>query len=310
MLQGWLVKGTDVLRYAGSSQSRSCSASVLDWRRLSFLFERCRVRLLAAFTELLQSWGRAEGTCRELHEVQPMVSTPLHELQEADHLPAFSPAADPRRRSPCSAFTFLHLSLATTCCNMAAIVEEIDYEGLDNDSLAINMLAGALAGISEHAVMYPVDSIKVSCSASLTALPCTLLTPGPSHLRRRGCRSSPPRRQPCTATCRTPSRASRRLRALGDCGEVSPLSSGEQDRLTPSTSARTSWPRKWQEATRTATRSLLPVSTPLELASCSPLLTPRPLAASAGALATVASDALMNPFDGALPRSLSPSPHS
>lgn len=40
-------------------------------------------------------------------------------------------------------------------------VEEIDYEGLSHDSVAINMLAGALAGISEHAVMYPVDSIKV-----------------------------------------------------------------------------------------------------------------------------------------------------
>lgn len=45
---------------------------------------------------------------------------------------------------------------------MAAMVEEIEYEGLDNDSLAINMIAGACAGIAEHAVMYPVDSIKVS----------------------------------------------------------------------------------------------------------------------------------------------------
>jgi solute carrier family 25 iron transporter 28/37 len=42
-----------------------------------------------------------------------------------------------------------------------ATVEEIDYEGLNHDSLAINMLAGSLAGISEHAVMFPVDSIKV-----------------------------------------------------------------------------------------------------------------------------------------------------
>ncbi|GAA6010166.1 hypothetical protein JCM11491_005372 [Sporobolomyces phaffii] len=41
-----------------------------------------------------------------------------------------------------------------------ATVEEIDYEGLNHDSLAINMLAGSLAGISEHAVMFPVDSIK------------------------------------------------------------------------------------------------------------------------------------------------------
>lgn len=42
-----------------------------------------------------------------------------------------------------------------------AIEEEFDYEGLAHDSLAINMLAGSLAGISEHAVMFPVDSIKV-----------------------------------------------------------------------------------------------------------------------------------------------------
>lgn len=50
---------------------------------------------------------------------------------------------------------------------MAAMIEEIDYEGLDHESVAINMLAGAMAGISEHAVMYPVDSIKVSSSALL-----------------------------------------------------------------------------------------------------------------------------------------------
>ncbi|KAF8311357.1 mitochondrial carrier [Clavulina sp. PMI_390] len=39
--------------------------------------------------------------------------------------------------------------------------EEVDYEGLgEHTGLGINMLAGALAGISEHAVMFPVDSIK------------------------------------------------------------------------------------------------------------------------------------------------------
>ena len=42
------------------------------------------------------------------------------------------------------------------------MAEEVEYEGLQNASLGINMLAGALAGISEHVVMYPVDSIKVS----------------------------------------------------------------------------------------------------------------------------------------------------
>ncbi|KAG8929176.1 Fe(2+) transporter [Tulasnella sp. 418] len=39
--------------------------------------------------------------------------------------------------------------------------DEVDYEGLPTGtSLGINMLAGAMAGISEHAVMFPVDSIK------------------------------------------------------------------------------------------------------------------------------------------------------
>ncbi|SCZ90960.1 BZ3500_MvSof-1268-A1-R1_Chr1-3g02423 [Microbotryum saponariae] len=58
---------------------------------------------------------------------------------------------------------------------MAAMVEEIDYEGLDNDSLAINMLAGAMAGISEHAVMYPVDSIKTRMQV-LTTSPGAMYT--------------------------------------------------------------------------------------------------------------------------------------
>jgi len=54
-----------------------------------------------------------------------------------------------------------------------ATVEEIDYEGLATDSLAINMLAGSLAGISEHAVMFPVDSIKVS---TISILPIERVT--------------------------------------------------------------------------------------------------------------------------------------
>ena len=39
---------------------------------------------------------------------------------------------------------------------------EIDYEGLGgNYPLHINMLAGSLAGITEHAVMFPVDVVRV-----------------------------------------------------------------------------------------------------------------------------------------------------
>lgn len=45
----------------------------------------------------------------------------------------------------------------------STIQEEVDYEGLgEGFPLHINMIAGALAGISEHAVMFPVDVIRVS----------------------------------------------------------------------------------------------------------------------------------------------------
>ncbi|KIY70316.1 mitochondrial carrier [Cylindrobasidium torrendii FP15055 ss-10] len=50
------------------------------------------------------------------------------------------------------------------------MADEIDYEALPpNASLAVNMLAGALAGISEHAVMYPVDSIKTRMQVYTTS---------------------------------------------------------------------------------------------------------------------------------------------
>lgn len=41
------------------------------------------------------------------------------------------------------------------------MAEEVDYEALSpNAGLGVNMVAGALAGITEHSVMFPVDSIK------------------------------------------------------------------------------------------------------------------------------------------------------
>lgn len=36
-----------------------------------------------------------------------------------------------------------------------------DYENLPTPSAATNMMAGAAAGVLEHCVMYPMDSIKV-----------------------------------------------------------------------------------------------------------------------------------------------------
>ncbi|KDR65733.1 hypothetical protein GALMADRAFT_232893 [Galerina marginata CBS 339.88] len=50
------------------------------------------------------------------------------------------------------------------------MAEDIDYEALpSNAGLAVNMLAGALAGISEHAVMFPIDSIKTRMQVFATS---------------------------------------------------------------------------------------------------------------------------------------------
>jgi len=50
------------------------------------------------------------------------------------------------------------------------MAEEVDYEALpSNAGLAVNMFAGALAGITEHAVMFPIDSIKTRMQVFATS---------------------------------------------------------------------------------------------------------------------------------------------
>lgn len=41
-----------------------------------------------------------------------------------------------------------------------------DYEVLPSTNVSVNMTAGAIAGVLEHCVMYPLDSVKVSKSSS------------------------------------------------------------------------------------------------------------------------------------------------
>lgn len=43
-----------------------------------------------------------------------------------------------------------------------------DYERLPSTGVAINMTAGASAGILEHCIMYPMDSVKVFLTAHVT----------------------------------------------------------------------------------------------------------------------------------------------
>lgn len=46
-----------------------------------------------------------------------------------------------------------------------------EYESLPTNSVAVHMTAGAVAGIMEHCVMYPFDSVKVSSAIIRAAHP-------------------------------------------------------------------------------------------------------------------------------------------
>jgi len=63
-----------------------------------------------------------------------------------------------------------HGSTATTATNVGAsntaipqglLPEEEDYESLPTTSVRVQLLAGAIAGIAEHTIVYPIDAIKV-----------------------------------------------------------------------------------------------------------------------------------------------------
>lgn len=50
------------------------------------------------------------------------------------------------------------------------MADEVDYEALpSNAGLGVNMIAGAMAGITEHAVMFPIDSIKTRMQVFATS---------------------------------------------------------------------------------------------------------------------------------------------
>ena len=45
--------------------------------------------------------------------------------------------------------------------SLGANPEEADYESLPTTSVKVQLLAGAIAGIAEHTIVYPIDAIKV-----------------------------------------------------------------------------------------------------------------------------------------------------
>ncbi|KAJ3209114.1 Fe(2+) transporter [Clydaea vesicula] len=54
------------------------------------------------------------------------------------------------------------MQMQTEESSLQKVIQDIDveYESLESSSLLTNAMAGALAGITEHTVMYPIDSIK------------------------------------------------------------------------------------------------------------------------------------------------------
>lgn len=61
-----------------------------------------------------------------------------------------------------------HLSGHTNTTPPLVSAEDIDYETLpENATVAAHLVAGAFAGIAEHAVMFPVDSLKTRIQAAL-----------------------------------------------------------------------------------------------------------------------------------------------
>lgn len=40
-------------------------------------------------------------------------------------------------------------------------MEDNDYENLPTERVTIHLVAGGMAGVMEHCVMYPVDCVKV-----------------------------------------------------------------------------------------------------------------------------------------------------
>ena len=49
----------------------------------------------------------------------------------------------------------------TNTINEGLLPEEEDYESLPTTSVRVQLLAGAIAGIAEHTIVYPIDAIKV-----------------------------------------------------------------------------------------------------------------------------------------------------
>jgi solute carrier family 25 iron transporter 28/37 len=83
----------------------------------------------------------------------------------------------------------LDLQTVHYCCGSPDLTEDsdADYEGLPQGaSTSTHMLAGAVAGIMEHCLMFPIDCVKVSKNEDIII---TMKLSYPTKLDKHGCLS-------------------------------------------------------------------------------------------------------------------------
>ena len=54
-------------------------------------------------------------------------------------------------------FATLRLEVISFPC----VMDDSEYESLPTEKVTVHLAAGAMAGVMEHCVMYPVDCVKV-----------------------------------------------------------------------------------------------------------------------------------------------------
>lgn len=92
-------------------------------------------------------------------------------------VPALDQLKQPQSASLAATATNTTINTASSLSSSIQQHEDYDYESLPgNYNFHVHMLAGAIAGVMEHSVMYPVDSVKVSYG---------LIVPAKSDFRRR-----------------------------------------------------------------------------------------------------------------------------
>ncbi|KAI3480665.1 hypothetical protein L1887_57142 [Cichorium endivia] len=168
--------------FASSIEVQACRTSNRQLRRSSFRAAH-RVRTAAAL--FIKPHGRVDNPRQPPHSSCSLPSAASQGIQSLETLSSHRSASFCDVSTTPAPTTHAHHATASASAQLTgtmsdravpAMEEEVDYEGLgSNVPLHINMIAGSLAGISEHAVMFPVDVIRTRMQV-LSATPAATYT--------------------------------------------------------------------------------------------------------------------------------------